>query len=115
MADPVLKNWRLIGAVADRLGILVGEVSGHPSLPDGWITTSAVSDIAQDRSWARTVSRRYDLATPFPDDHRLPAAATEAILSRLLRNAGTLPDETSLSRLTAFAEEFSEAPVKRNC
>jgi hypothetical protein len=50
MANPVLNNWRLIGAVAERLGILVGQVSGQPSLPDGWITTSAVSDIAQDHS-----------------------------------------------------------------
>ena len=111
----ILYNWRLIGGGADSLGILVGEVSDHPSLPDGWITTSAVSDVAEDCSWARTASRRYDLVMPLPNEERLPPKATEVVLSRLLRNAGSSPlTETDLKRLVAFAEELSEAPVKRN-
>jgi hypothetical protein len=111
MVAPILNNWRLIAGTRDFLGILIGEVTGHPLLPDGWITTSAVSEIAQDRSWACTASRRYDLGAPLPDDQRLPPMATEAILSRLCRDAGTLPNVDALGRLVALAEELSEAPV----
>lgn len=112
MATPILNNWRHIARHGTAPGILVGEVSGHPLLPDGWITTSAVSEIAEDRSWAQTASRRYQLGTPLPDDERLPQAATYAVMNRLLRNAGGL-SLAELDRLAAFAEELSEAPVKQ--
>jgi hypothetical protein len=119
MAAPILNNWRRIGVRHGSPGILVGEVSGHPLLPDGWITTSAVRDIAEDRSHAHTASRRYDLATPLPDDNPLPKAAKDAILTRLVRNAARtpsifVPNAIELQRLTTFVEELSEAPVKPN-
>ena len=113
MASPVLSNWRLIaGNGDDVLGVLVGEVSGHPSLPDGWIVTSPVAEVAGDRSWAQTANRRYQLATPLPDDQPLPPAATDAVLNSLFRNAGTLPSIEALERLTVLAEKLSEAPIK---
>jgi hypothetical protein len=94
MASPVLSNWRLIaGNGDDVLGVLVGEVSGHPSLSDGWIVTSPVAEIAGDRSWAQTTNRRYQLATPLPDDQPLPPAATDVMLNSLYRNANTLPSK----------------------
>src|SRR5689334_12458097 len=107
MRSPTLNNWRLIGVGQETLGMLVGEVVGHPSLPDGWITTSAVSEIAEDRSWAKTASRQYLLATPMPDNQALPKAARDALLSRLLRNAGQLPDLSVLNRLATFVEKLS--------
>lgn len=111
MGHPVLHNWRLIDGGADCLGILVGEVTGHPSLPNGWITTSLVCELAQDQSWARTISRLYNLGARLPEDQRLPAAATEAVLCRLLRNAGT---QISVEKLAAFADQLSEAPSTNN-
>jgi len=119
MAAPILNNWRYVSVGHGSRGILVGEVSGHPLLPDGWITTSAVRDIAEDRSHAHTASRRYELATPLPEDKPLPQAAKDAILTRLVRNAArassnSLPNATEQQRLAAFVEELSEATVKRN-
>jgi hypothetical protein len=112
MASPVLYNWRLIAGNVNALGVLIGEVSGHLSLPNGWITTAPVAEVAGDRSWAQTASRRYQLATPLPDNQPLPPAATDAVLNSLFRNAGTLPSMEVLERLTAFAEKLSEAPIK---
>jgi hypothetical protein len=113
MATPILNNWRLIGGGENVLGTLVGEVSGHPSLPDGWVITSAVAEIAEDRSWAQTSSRRYHLAMPLPDNQPLPPAAADAVLNRLLRNAGTLPSLAALERLAELAAKLSEPPVKQ--
>jgi hypothetical protein len=112
MASPVLHNWRLIAGNDDVLGVLVGEVSGHPLLPDGWIVTSPVAEVAGDRSWAQTASRRYQLSAPLPDDQPLPPAATDALLNSLFRNAGTLPSKEVLVRFVGLAVKLSEAPVK---
>jgi hypothetical protein len=112
MATPVLDNWRLIGGKCDALGILIGEVSGHPSLPNGWITTSPVAEVAGDRSWARTANRRYQLATPLPDDQPLPPVATDTLLSIMFRYAGELPSLEAVERLTVLADKLSEAPLK---
>ena len=114
MATPILTNWRLIGGSENVLGSLVGEVSGHPSLPNGWVITSAVSEIAEDRTWAQTYSRRYELAIPLPDDKPLPPAAADAVLNRLLGNAGTLPSLAALERLAKLAAKLSEPPVKQS-
>ena len=94
MASPVLSNWRLIaGNGDDVLGVLVGEVSGHPKLPDGWIVTSPVAEVAGDRSWAQTTSRRYQLGAPLPDDQPLPPEAADVMRNSLFRNANTLPSK----------------------
>jgi hypothetical protein len=119
MAAPILNNWRRIGVGHGSPGILVGEVSGHPTLPDGWITTSAVKGIAADCSHAHTASRRYELGTPLPDDQPLPQAAKDTILARLFRNAErtpsiALPSATEVQRLATLVEELSEAPVNRS-
>ena len=40
---------------------LIGVVSGHPSIADGWCTTSVVLAADEAAGWARTVSRYYRL------------------------------------------------------
>jgi len=113
MSTPVLNNWRLVGGQGKAtLGILVGEVAGHPSLADGWIATSAVAELAEDDSWARTASRRYRLAAPLPDDQPLPPQAKNALLNRMFRNLGTLKNEATLERVLNFVDKLSQAPVK---
>lgn len=107
ITDPGLTDWRLIGGDGQRLGILVGIVSGHPKLPAGWITTSLVREIAADRSWAITRSRRYVLGEPMSADEPLPPEARGSILSRLLRNAGDVT-MAELERLDEFAEQLSK-------
>jgi hypothetical protein len=60
---PRISDWK---AVADRCPYsrvfemkLVGQVTGHPELPDGPITTSAILWIDKHRCVARTMSRVY--------------------------------------------------------
>lgn len=106
-ADPVLENWRLIGDGGPRT--LVGEVSGHPKLDDGWITTSVAVEMAADRSWAITRARRYVLGRQLPDDKLPPQDGTDAILNRLFRNHGPA-SLGRLKELAPYAQELSKAP-----
>lgn len=57
---PLLSHW-VIELQDHDLIRLVGVVSGHPSVPDGWCTTSIVLAANEDAGWARTVSRYYRL------------------------------------------------------
>ncbi len=60
---PMLTYWR---PHVSRHGALIlwGIVSGHPSLRDGWITTSQLVAIDVAKGWARTASRWYALGQP---------------------------------------------------
>lgn len=57
---PLLSNWA-VEAQFGGLVRLVGVVTGHPSLRDGWCTTSIVLAADEEAGWARTVSRYYRL------------------------------------------------------
>lgn len=57
---PLLSHW-VVEPVPGGLGRLVGLVSGHPLLPDGWCTTSPVLAADEDAGWVRTASRYYRL------------------------------------------------------
>ncbi len=61
-ASPCLDVWQpiQIGTVL----CLAGAVSGHPLLPDTFITTSPLVALRQDAAWARTISRFYRLGSP---------------------------------------------------
>jgi hypothetical protein len=56
-ASPILSHWT-IELSSGGLLYLIGEISGHPRLADGWCTTSAVlvADVE-----AGTISRYYRL------------------------------------------------------
>lgn len=61
LADaPLLSGWA-VQPLAAGLVRLVGFVSGHPLLPDGCITTSAILAADEQAGWSRTVSRYYRL------------------------------------------------------
>jgi hypothetical protein len=110
MTDPVLDHWRLLTRMPDCLGFFVGIVTGHPLLRDGWITTSVVMELGEDRSWARTMSRRYRLAAELPHDLPLPAEAANLLLTRFLSAVPENADLPLIEKLTKIAESFSEAP-----
>lgn len=57
---PVLQAWRQTTNWF-RQTVLAGIVSGHPTLADGPIRTSALRAIAIDLTWARTSTRFYQL------------------------------------------------------
>lgn len=59
-AAPRLEGWAY-EPMGGGLYRLVGVVTGHPSIPDGYCHTSAVLVLAGDLRWARTVSRVYSL------------------------------------------------------
>ena len=97
---PVLRHWRVVEDV-----ILLGEVSGHPHIPDGWMTTSRIVEFADDRSYAWTQSRLYRLEDPILDAAVMPPEAKDAILARILRDAGTISMER-LKKLTRMVDEI---------
>lgn len=57
---PLLTSW-IIEPLPGGLLRLVGVVSGHPLIRDGWCTTSPLIAADSDAGWARTVSRYYRL------------------------------------------------------
>lgn len=57
--SPLLVNWQVI-LRAGRL-CLAGEVSGHPDLKEGFITTSHLVFLSPGLEWARTMSEFYRL------------------------------------------------------
>lgn len=101
MADPILRKWRITREIG------IGEVAGHPRIPDGWMTTSRVVEVAADRSWMRTKSRLYRLEDPFPNDAAMPPDARDAVLARILRNAGAVGPE-KLATLIVAAEKIAD-------
>jgi hypothetical protein len=101
MTDPILRNWR----ITHEIGI--GEVTGHPSIADGWMTTSRIIEVAGDRSWMRTKSRLYRLEDPFPDNAAMPSGARDAVLARILRNADAVGPE-KLETLIVAAERIAD-------
>ena len=57
---PLLSHWA-VEVQPGGIVRLVGVVIGHPSIRDGWCTTSIVLAADVDAGWARTVSRYYRL------------------------------------------------------
>ena len=107
---PVLRNWRRI-AVDGGMAILIGEVSGHPLLGDGWMTSSPLLAFEPASGWAQTESRRYVLAEPYPDDCALPDAAVDALVSRMLAGVGALALEDlprALAEFETIARKLAE-------
>lgn len=63
---PILSGWTVQPHGAG-LEHLAGMVEGHPTLPDGFIRTSALLVLDPDLKWARTVSRIYILGQSLGD------------------------------------------------
>jgi hypothetical protein len=60
---PLLDDYYVLphGDVA----VLHGKVSGHPTLRDGYITTSRVTALNAAEGWAETLNRTYCLGKPY--------------------------------------------------
>lgn len=58
-AAPLIDNWFLDFYPGSSAICLVGEVSGHPHLRNGIVTTSPIMAIDAQRRWARTHGRFY--------------------------------------------------------
>lgn len=63
---PILSNW-MIEPLRGGVYRLVGTVSSHPSIRDGWCTTSPMLAIDPLGTWVRTVSRYYRLGPVMGD------------------------------------------------
>lgn len=65
---PRLSDWKIVVGRCPFSRVfemsLVGRVTGHPRLPDGPVTTSAILWIDKHRCVARTMSRIYILDRP---------------------------------------------------
>ena len=74
-AAPVLEGWAM--AERDGYAALVGNVTGHPRLPDGtWIRTSALVWLCEHGTAARSLNRWYRLGHPL-GAHLFEAGTTE--------------------------------------
>jgi hypothetical protein len=64
---PLIENW-FVDRRSDgpSLLCLVGNVTGHPRLPDGITTTSPLVVVDPALKWARTVGRYYKLGRRAP-------------------------------------------------
>lgn len=61
LADaPLLSHWTF-EALPGGMIYLLGEVTGHPKIADGWCATSVVLAVDTKAGWARTVGRYYRL------------------------------------------------------
>jgi len=106
VADPLLRNWRLIQVDSeDGLGAFLGEVTGHPRLNDGWIITSAVKWIADDKSCARTNSRLYCLGNEFPRDQTMPEKPQNILASVFLQYFISSVGVVTLDQLTELGDQ----------
>lgn len=94
MPDPTLRNWRLISLEDGQdLAVFLGEVTDHPLLNDGWIITSPVQWISDDRSCARTRSRRYQLGDQFPSDQAMPEKPRNILFTHLITSGALFMPE----------------------
>lgn len=64
---PVLKDW-LPSPEGPHIR-LIGYVRGHPTIPNGLITTSPVLAVDPAEKWVRTVSRYYVLGPKIGDQN----------------------------------------------
>jgi len=76
---PVLTGWRLM--LDGALLRAAGDLSGHPTISDPFVTTSPVLGFDLGAGWMRTRSRWYRLGEPDDRDHLV---ATEEAAQRLL-------------------------------
>jgi hypothetical protein len=92
-----MDRWRLLPGVCrpPYLGVLIGEITGHPSVRDGWTSTSPVVSIDREAKRARTRSRWYRLGEELPATEPLPPEARKGLVARYLRERGgaTTPDD----------------------
>jgi hypothetical protein len=81
---PLIDLWYL----SERQGYLClnGEVSGHPRLPDGPVTTSILLGIDEKAGWARTYGRWYALG-------RSLRSVLDAANLRLVADGGLFGDD----------------------
>jgi len=74
-AASVLEGWAM--AERDGYAVLVGNVTGHPRLPDGtWIRTSALVWLCEHGTAARSLNRWYKLGRAL-EAHLFEADTTE--------------------------------------
>lgn len=105
MADPALDQWRLLA-----INALIGRVSNHPKLGDGWIVTSVVEELDRATKRARTLSRWYDLLDEIPPDEPLPDVAHDLLLSVLSRRVTIALED--IPKLFALVEGLCAPPGK---
>lgn len=98
---PILKSWLPVHGPTGHGVALVGLVSGHPFVGDGWIRTSPLCGLDGNGEWARSTSRWYQLIEPSTPEalHKATGLKSDAIS----RAALSLPE--ALSRLVQAQNE----------
>lgn len=110
--DPLITTWRPIALPSGPSAMLVGIVSGHPLVKDGWVTTSIVLKLDRASARARTNSRWYRLGDELPDYLPLPPGAQDVLLARIVRIAELQRWSGWLEELKALRDHLS-APLAK--
>lgn len=89
---PTLKSWLPVRSSAGHGVALVGLVSGHPFVGDGWIRTSPLCGLDGTGDWARSTARWYRLVEPSTPEalHKATGLKSDAIARAALSRQGAL-------------------------
>ncbi|RPE67414.1 hypothetical protein EDD53_1823 [Pacificibacter maritimus] len=98
---PTLKLWLPVRSSVGHGVALVGLVSGHPFVGDGWIRTSPLCGLDGNGDWARSTSRWYGLMEPSTPE--VLRKATGLKPDAIARAALSLPE--ALARLAEAQNE----------
>lgn len=108
---PFLDRWRQVAKSQFGQGVLVGYVSGHPSVKQGWVVTSPLLSISVAEATAQTQSRHYRLGSPYPDDIALPPAARRILFLRMTHLLSVLDGRA----MTLESAEHFRAAIEAMC
>ena len=97
---PILSHWIAIENPQSHGALLMGSAPDHPICVGNLIMTSYLCGIAEDGSWARTISRWYRLQEP---------ATLDAFLKRNSKKvSGVVPEPLKLWQMLAIAAKGQE-------
>lgn len=108
---PILDQWRQIAVSERGLGVLVGYVTGHPTVKSGWVVTSPLRSISRAEANAQTESRQYRLGAPFPDEMALPPAARRIVFQKMTHLLSALDGRA----MTLESAEHFRAAIEAMC
>jgi hypothetical protein len=113
---PYVNHYRL-ETIGKSVQQIYGQVQGHPTIDDPYVTTTPLFAFDPDAGWARTRSRWYrlgpDWLLPNPDERDEMARAIQRLLKATRKwVADELHDDQKLKEIVG--ERRGEKPVRLN-
>ncbi len=115
-AAPYVNHYRL-ETIGKSVQQIYGQVHGHPTIDDRYVTTTPLFGFDPDAGWARTRSRWYRLGPDWqllnPEEREETASAIQRLLEAQ-RNwvAAEIHDDQKLVKIVK--ERSAEVPVRKD-